>query len=200
MKSFGPFVKQVLPPQQPTQQPPQITPEMQQLLEQLKDIHEPAPIGWWPLAPGWWILAGVLIALAFATVWLFFYLRRQRQRKMYRVEGARLLKQLDLQQPRVVEAINVLLKRVAVVTFGRAQCGPLTGERWIEFLQSTADTPMPEPARRAILESLYSAREPDAQDLQILQQYALDWVRNHQVLENSQTQTEPPSTQEAEHV
>ncbi|WP_231757174.1 DUF4381 domain-containing protein [Microbulbifer elongatus] len=196
MKSAGLFTKQVTPPQPQ----PHLTPEMQQLLEQLRDIHEPAPIGWWPLAPGWWILAGIIIALVVASFWLFRYLRRQRQKKMYRVEGVRLLDELNLQQPRVVEAINVLLKRVAVVTFGRAKCGPLTGERWIEFLRTTADTPMPEPVHRVILQSLYSAKDPDQQDLTALREYAKDWVRTHLVQENPQSQAEQQQTPEAEHV
>ena len=197
MRLFDSTIKQAA---QPQPQASQMTPEMQELLGQLKDIHEPAPIGWWPLAPGWWILAGVLIALGFAAVWLYFYWRRQRQKKLYRTEGIRLLKALDLQQPRAVEAINLLLKRVAVVTFGRAQCGPLTGERWIEFLRATADTSMPESSRRAILESLYSANDPAEQDLEILRNYAIDWIRNHQPIALQESAAEPQNTPEAEHV
>nr|WP_010130584.1 DUF4381 domain-containing protein [Microbulbifer agarilyticus] len=185
MMFFSASVKQATPPpppaiDQPPNQAPVMTPEMQQLLEQLKDIQEPAPIGWWPLAPGWWMLAGALIALLFGAFWLFSYLRRQRQQKQYRVEGEHLLKVLDLNQPRAVESINVLLKRVAVVTFGRALSGPLTGEHWIAFLESTATAPMPESARRALLESLYSAREPSNDALEDLRGYAIQWVRKHQ--------------------
>lgn len=32
-------------------------------LAQLKDIHLPTPIGWWPLAPGWYILMGLILFL-----------------------------------------------------------------------------------------------------------------------------------------
>ena len=35
-------------------------------LDQLRDIHLPEPISWWPLAPGWWLL--IIIALAL-MVW-----------------------------------------------------------------------------------------------------------------------------------
>ncbi|MBY6212253.1 DUF4381 domain-containing protein [Microbulbifer agarilyticus] len=181
--------KQATPPppaiDQPPNQPPVMTPEMQQLLGQLKDIHEPTPIGWWPLAPGWWMLAAALIALLFGAIWLFSYLRRKRQEKQYRVEGERLLKELDLDQPRAVESINLLLKRVAVVTFGRASSGPLTGQHWIEFLETTAATAMPESARRALLESLYSAKEASNDDLEDLRGYAIQWVRKHQRAEST---------------
>ena len=31
-------------------------PQQQALLEQLKDVAQPANPGWWPPAPGWWLL------------------------------------------------------------------------------------------------------------------------------------------------
>ena len=37
-------------------------------LSNLRDLAEPGPVSWWPLAPGWWVLTGVLvITLAVAT-------------------------------------------------------------------------------------------------------------------------------------
>lgn len=188
-------------PGTPNPMSPQMTPEMQGLLEQLKDIHEPAPIGWWPLAPGWWILAGLIIALLFAAGWLFLRLREKRRRNLYRTEGVRLLRALDLDTPRVVEEINILLKRVAVVTFGRNTCGPLTGQRWIGFLNATCEEPMPEPARRALLENLYSNTNPTRSDLQSLRAFAITWTRKHRLLaENNADAALHVKPTEAEHV
>ncbi len=36
-------------------------------LANLRDLAEPSPVPWWPLAPGWWVLLGVL---AVTTGWL----------------------------------------------------------------------------------------------------------------------------------
>ena len=167
-------------PQNNPAAPNPMTPEMQSLLDQLKDIHEPAAIGWWPLAPGWWMLAGLVLTLIFAAGWFALRLREKRRRNLYRQEGVRLLKALDLSEPHAVEQINILLKRIAVVTFGRDTCAPLTGQRWIAFLESSVEDPMPEPARRALLENLYSGSTGSRADLQSLQDFATYWARAHQ--------------------
>lgn len=165
----------------PASAPQQLTPEMQQLLGQLKDIHEPAAIGWWPLAPGWWIAFAALLGLLFAIALLLLRVRRHRRDNLYRSEGIRLLKAVDTQAPRAVEEINLLLKRVAVVTFGRRRCGPLTGNRWIEFLQQSADLPMMDAAKRTLLDNLYTTAMPAKADVATLRNYAIEWVRTHRM-------------------
>ena len=46
----------------------------------LRDIHLPAPLGWWPLAPGWWIVGALVFALLIAgLIWLWKRQNRQPQ-------------------------------------------------------------------------------------------------------------------------
>ena len=45
-------------------------------LDQLRDIHLPEAIGWWPLAPGWWLLI-ILVCLGLITLARLFLRRRQ---------------------------------------------------------------------------------------------------------------------------
>jgi len=67
------------------------------MLEQLRDIHLPEAVHWWPPAPGWWIVAALLLAL---TVWLSRYLQARYRRQYFRGESQDLLKQvwLDYEQ------------------------------------------------------------------------------------------------------
>lgn len=66
-------------------------------LEQLRDIHLPEAVHWWPPAPGWWIVTTLVLAL---LIWLGRYLQRRYRHQYFRSESRELLKQiwLDYQQ------------------------------------------------------------------------------------------------------
>lgn len=110
-------------------------------LENLKDIHLPHPLGWWPLATGWYIL-GLIVAVGFFSL-LFFIIRhfirgrskRQALRvlKSYQEDDA---KQHNSQQSSA--RISELLKRVALVYYPRARVASLQGQAWIDFLNQSA--------------------------------------------------------------
>jgi hypothetical protein len=60
-------------------------------LEQLRDIHLPQAVHWWPPAPGWWVVAALILAL---TIWLVRFLQRRYRRQYFRSESLDLLKQI----------------------------------------------------------------------------------------------------------
>jgi len=158
---------------------PQPSPEAQELLAQLRDIHEPAPISWWPPALGWWLVALLLLACAAAT---FLWIRRKRKqhlRNRYRVEAVRLLDAVDTGNLQAVQEINEILKRVAVTTYGRTTCGNLTGSQWLDFLQNTATVECPTEAQKVLLEHLYRKDIVDANGNARLRDYAVHWVQQH---------------------
>ena len=35
-----------------------------QLLQQLRDVHVPDSVSWWPLAIGWWVIIGLVALIA----------------------------------------------------------------------------------------------------------------------------------------
>ena len=47
------------------------------MLNQLRDIHAPPAVAWWPPAPGWWVWVGV--ALLIVVLLVVFYRRRHRR-------------------------------------------------------------------------------------------------------------------------
>ncbi|WED43041.1 DUF4381 domain-containing protein [Legionella cardiaca] len=112
-----------------------------QLLTQLHDIHLPAAIGWWPLAPGWYVL---IISLLLLAGIFFAYSYRRRGYGRAKREALQLLANLqnEYRQHRNSQLssmkISELLRRVALVYFPRQQIASLQGNEWIEFLNTTS--------------------------------------------------------------
>lgn len=106
----------------------QLTPQMQAELAQLRDIHLPQPIGWWPLAPGWWaLIALVCILSVVGLVWS--RMRRRSARFLALCE----LEAIKPEQPdEFLAQISSLLRRVARRHTSGADV--LTGEAWSAFL------------------------------------------------------------------
>lgn len=167
----------VLAQQQPLQ--PQLSPEAQELLAQLRDIHEPAPVGWWPPAPGWWLLALLLLTCAGAAFFWLRHKRRQRRKNRYRAEAIKLLRGIDIKQARATQDINEILKRVAVTHYGRSICGNLTGRKWLEFLQATVEIGCPAEVQKILLEDLYRESSNNISGNQAFLDYAVNWVQRH---------------------
>jgi hypothetical protein len=113
----------------------------EQALEQLRDIHLPDAIGWWPLAFGWYLLAFIILLLV--TLGISYGYRWHRGNRAKR-EALRHLtnyeqQYLQTKNARLVSAqISELLKRVALVYFPRMRVAGLSGKAWIDFLNDTA--------------------------------------------------------------
>jgi hypothetical protein len=109
----------------------------------LRDIHLPDPVLWWPPAPGWWLL----LALTIGAGLIIWYWRSSgfARRQLYR----QALAELDRIESRfgqqhsereVLESLSVLLRRIAVNRYPRTQVASLTGNRWLQFLDSAIGT------------------------------------------------------------
>lgn len=105
---------------------------------ELRDIHLPDPVSWWPPAIGWWVLLLVLILLIFFAVWL-------RKRWLEKRRSGKVLarKELDRIQHRyqqsqdphqLITELSMLLRRTCLSLFPRSECAGLTGTDWLQFL------------------------------------------------------------------
>jgi hypothetical protein len=106
-------------------------------LQNLNDIVAPAPVAWWPPAPGWYALAGILLLALF---WLGFRGLRSWQQNRYRREALRALAQIAASGPVAAAALPDLLKRVALSAWPRDRIAGLVGSDWHRFLDTAAGT------------------------------------------------------------
>ena len=109
----------------------------------LKDIHLPPPVSFWPPAPGWWILSVLLISSLFiGGVWFY----RQHKKRRPKTEALRILKDLQIlyqnSQDEVVSLRNLsnLIRRTALTLYDIDAVASLQGSSWLEFLDKTGKT------------------------------------------------------------
>ncbi len=147
-------------------------------LAQLHDIHMPAPIGWWPLAPGWYLLAASLALVCFL---MGFWLRRSYLNSRAKREALRALAvyQRQYQQDKNCQltsaAMSELLKRVALAYYPRTRVAGLQGEPWIMFLSTTVKGVDFSSVRTLLLEGPY--RPSRSHNLQPLFLIAHKWIK-----------------------
>ncbi|MFQ5345841.1 MAG: DUF4381 domain-containing protein [Mariprofundus sp.] len=118
-------------------------------LAELRDIHLPEAVSWWPPAIGWWLLLLILILLVVAAI------RWKRRRKALKnrpvvysrdqiIDAAMLeLSQLDEASKaggsakNLAEDLSRLLRRTALRLFGDqpdSNVAGLSGEAWLQWL------------------------------------------------------------------
>ena len=120
----------------------QPTPDPASLVN-LHDIVVPAPVPFWPLAPGWYGVGWMLLIVLVGFTW---WLIRQWRANRYRRAALAELDQLEaaVHDPfRRVAALGelpVLVKRVALVAWPRQAVASLSGPSLLEFLDATGPT------------------------------------------------------------
>ena len=127
-------------------------------LSQLRDIHLPAAVGWWPPAFGWWIL--VAAALIVTAVWVYRYHAARR----HRAAAAALRAVIDSlrnggEPVRCAQRLSITLRRFAMtLSDSPERVAGLTGEPWLAFLDSRWEwTAFTRGAGRGLLSAPYVA-------------------------------------------
>jgi len=108
----------------------------------LRDIHLPDPVSWWPPAPGWWLVL-LLCTAVIAAVLLFRHIRQRRLlKRTVLAELNSIKRQYDENHDRVqlVKALSVLMRRASISYYPRVHSAGLTGQQWLQYLDSTAQT------------------------------------------------------------
>lgn len=105
-------------------------------MKELRDISGLDPIAWYQIAPGWLLLlAAVLLVILLMIRW-----RRMRSQKVATVSWQtaadlewQAVSQITSSRARL-EALAVLLRRIAMQRYGRENCAGLTGYEWLHWL------------------------------------------------------------------
>ena len=145
----------------------------------LKDIHEPEAIGWWPPAVGWWILAVAVPLLIFLSIWTYKRLTRKTAIKTANKILAQIKQDSARDNLSVVCELSVLLRRVAISVSPRTKAAGLTGRQWLAFLDSSVQgAPFSEGIGQLLADAPY--RKTPVTELETSQLIDLckDWLKS----------------------
>jgi len=149
-------------------------------LEQLRDIHLPEPVSWWPPAPGWWLLVAVVLAVGAGFLLARKHVRQGRYRRTALAGLQAAYKALGSTDDRrlFLEETSALLRRVAIQAYGRQEVAALTGMKWLAFLDRTGGTDQFSSGPGAVLaDGHYRPRaEVDSDQVFTLAQ---KWIQEH---------------------
>ncbi len=107
----------------------------------LRDIHLPEAISWWPPAPGWWLLL-LVAAVLVASFLVYRHVRRRRVLKrtaLAELATIRQRYQQDGDAIQLIQALSALMRRASISFYQRSNTASLTGNRWLRYLDSTAE-------------------------------------------------------------
>ncbi|SMP28936.1 DUF4381 domain-containing protein [Shimia sagamensis] len=137
------------------------------LLNQLVEVPDPAPVSMMPQTVGWLVLLALVLALMTWRGWRFW---QHYQANAYRRAA---LRELRVAGDDPV-AISIILKRAALVAYGRRRVAALSGAAWVGFLQETGRGAWDQTAlAMAAYQEAPSAADPNVTVA------ARDWVKTH---------------------
>jgi hypothetical protein len=144
----------------------------------LKDIHEPEAIGWWPPAIGWWILAVAIPLMIVFLVWLYKRLTRKTALKTANKILAQIKQDATQDKLSIVSDLSVLVRRVAISVSPRENTAGLTGREWLAFLdRSVKGLPFSEGVGQLLAEAPYRKTPPTEQEVSQLIELCEDWLK-----------------------
>jgi hypothetical protein len=151
---------------------------MNPILLDLKDIHEPEAIGWWPPAIGWWILAVLIPLLIIFFIWLYKKLTRKTALKTARKILTQIKHDTTRDNLQKLGELSVLLRRVAISASPRVKAAGLTGRQWLAFLDSSVKSePFTEGIGQLLADAPYRKTPPTELEIFQLIDLCEDWLK-----------------------
>ncbi|MDH5424341.1 MAG: DUF4381 domain-containing protein [Gammaproteobacteria bacterium] len=155
-------------------QPPQ-----QQL--DLKDIHLPDTLSWWPLAAGYWIIFVCIIIAVMTYLIIRSYRKKHEIRRLALAEYQRIKKAYaENHDPKQLSAaLSALLRRAAISSYPESECAGLIGKPWLNWLDkqlSNSTLNFSNGPGYLLTEFIYSSSQK-ADDIDDLLKLSLLWLK-----------------------
>ncbi|MCG8325359.1 MAG: DUF4381 domain-containing protein [Thiotrichales bacterium] len=102
----------------------------------IRDIHVPEDVSWWPLASGWWLLFLSILVVVYGTCYLY---RRGKGRRSLRAVAHGQLREIRDKKENTSECfteVYLLLRRISKVLPEGEMHLKMDNDQWLEWLSS----------------------------------------------------------------
>ncbi len=152
-----------------------------EILAGLRDVHRPILEGiyWWPPAIGWWFL--LIIVLLIPVVMKVIHIYRIRSAKHYALkEISRYSIEYGSDPRRFAQEVSVLLRRIAILKYGKEKVSSLSGVEWVSFLVKSGGLKIRRSLAMLFAMAPYSRLNKMPEDsVSELKEAAVQWIRKN---------------------
>jgi len=116
--------------------------ELQEALKDLRDIHQPESVPFWPPAPGWWIL----LILSFLLVYFFMRWLKKEKTPKYKKMAIEELKnittnyEVQRNEHKTVNECALLIRKILLVTDKDQNIAGMIDDEWLAYLDKRSDS------------------------------------------------------------
>jgi len=143
------------------------------------DILEPDPLHFTFETIGWKILLAVLLLVTSIAFYKWLKLYQKNTYKRTAIKKLQLIEVEDAQSSYKINQLNIILKQVAIVTFGRELVAELYGNDWFLFLDSKNKKSEFVSFSNNFKDAIYSDKEVDDATLKTIFKLTKTWINEH---------------------
>jgi hypothetical protein len=147
-------------------------------LADLKDIHVPSSLGWWPPAYGWWLLTLLILGL---MIWLIIFSLKRHQHHLAKRQALKTLTAINHDTNNWPLELNSLLKRLVQTYQPELAIQSLFGDKWLDFLTHALPTNKQadfKPKMHHFQQALYQVKPATQLDFTESKNIVKDWIKN----------------------
>ncbi len=127
----------------------------------LRDIHLPEAVSWWPPAIGWWIVLGLIILAVWLLPKLYRYLKFKPLNKVSTTAYQNIINEYQQHKDnkQLVQSLSKLLRQISMSYQGRESSAHLTGNEWVNKLNTlTKEDYFGPDVRQLLIEAPYQEK------------------------------------------
>jgi len=147
------------------QNSPVLTDTQRYLLNHLQEMAEPAPVGWWPPAPGWWVVAAIVLSIVIYVCSRLIQRIRGSDKSLLAIRQLQLHHRdwqtrgsTDEQSAVYLMHANRTLRQWAIALHGRTAVARLTGAQWTGYLVQVSGFKLSARSEHALLTDAWQTK------------------------------------------